>query len=876
MKHKFLTVLLVLATVLCLALGLTACGENGGNSGNGGSSGEGSPNVEQGGEEKPEHTHTFTNYVYNNDATCTEDGTETATCTNCTETDTRTVKGSKLGHTFETYISNGDATCTENGTETATCVRCTETDTRTVKGSRLGHDTVFHAGSVSCTEAGTVDFWKCQRCKKDFIDEEGTAEIEKYETDVPLGHEFTAENKCVRYDKCETEWTFTEGLTYSLNADKKSYTVTGIGTASGDIVIPYGHQGKFVTAIGEKAFEDCKALTSIQIPDSVTSIGEYAFEDCRALRSIEIPGSVTSIGEYAFEDCRALRSIEIPDSVTSIGDYVFSRCCSLTSIQIPDSVTSIGAHAFESCHGLMSITIPDSVTTIGEGAFWNCYKLLEVWNYSELNIVKRDKANGGVAAYARYVYTTDEKSKQTLTDDGCLFYEDEEVSYLIGYGKIKADLMLPQKSPSGREYEIYQYAFNYCSELTSITIPDSVTTIGSWAFSDCSGLTSIELPDSVTEIGSNAFNGCAYYEDGSHWYGGVLYIGNHLITARVTVSGTCYVRMGTKVIADSAFYDCKSLKSITIFDSVTTIGSSVLEGCSGLEHIIVIEGNEVYRSEQDCLIEIETKKLIAGCKNSKIPDSVTSIGADAFSGCSGLKSIAIPNSVTSIGVSAFYYCSGLTSIDIPGSVISIGIRAFEGCSGLKSLTIPDSVISIGEYAFFKCSGLNSVTIGSGVTSIGYRAFYNCSGLEHFVVAKGNKVYRCEQECLIETETKTLIFGCKNSKIPTSVTSIGDSAFEDCSGLASITIPNNVASIAAEAFESCSDLTSVTIGSGVTSIEYRAFYLCRRLKDIQFKGTIKEWQAIQKGNEWDRTTGEYTITCTDGTIDKKGNVTYFAQ
>ena len=740
MKRKLLTILLTLVATLCLTLGLSAC-DLFGNSDVGGSG-----NTEQEETKKPDegeerHVHDFTNYVYNNDATCTkdgtetaacscgqtdtrtksgtalghkfenyapngdatctEDGTETAKCIRCTETDTRTVKGSKLGHTFETYVSNGDATCTEDGTETAKCIRCTETDTRTVRGSKLGHDTEFHAGSVTCTEAGTFDYWRCSRCNKDLIDEEGTAEIEEYETDVPLGHEFTAENKCVRYDKCETEWKFTEGLTYSLNSDHKSYSVLGNDTMSGDIVIPYGYQGKWVTVIGQQAFYGCRDLTSVTIPDSVTSIGAKAFYDCSGLTGITIPDSVTSIGDYAFYDCRGLTSITIPDRVTSIGDYAFNYCywlksvtigngvtsigadafydCrGLTSITIPDSVTSIGDYAFRGCSGLTGITIPDSVTLIGDYAFRGCYKLFEVWNYSELNIVKGDESNGSVARYAKCVYTTDEKSKQTTSDDGCVFYEDEEASYLLGYDRVKAELLLPQKSPSGREYEIYQYAFSYCKGLTSITIPDSVTSIGDHAFDHCTELTNITIPDSVTSIGTNAFNGTAYYEDASHWYGGtrgVLYIGNHFIEADL-IWGTYYIRMGTKTIADYAFSGCHKLTSITI------------------------------------------------------PDSVTSIGADAL----------------------------------------------RKCNGLTSIEIPDSVTSIGDYAIEDCWELKSVTIGNCVTSIGEDAFYNCY----------------------------------------------------------------------------------------------------RLTDIQFKGTGEEWQAIQKNERWDHGTGKYTITCTDGTIDKEGNVTYFEQ
>ncbi len=221
-----------------------------------------------------------------------------------------------------------------------------------------------------------------------------------------------------------------------------------------------------------------------------------------------------------------------------------------------------------------------------------------------------------------------------------------------------------------------------------ITIPESVTYNGktykvtgidNYAFSDCTGLTSITIPNSVTSIGYDAFSGCT------------------------------------------------GLTSITIPNSVTSIGSSAFSGCSGLTSVSVENGNPKYDSRDNCnaIIYTSSNTLITGCENTVIPNSVTSIGGSAFSGCSGLTSITIPNSVTSIGSSAFSGCSGLTSVTIPDGVTSIGNRAFYNCSGLTSVTIPSSVTSIGVKAFSDCSGLTSVTIPNSVTSIGSSAFYNC-------------------------------------------------------------------------------------------------------------------------------------------------------
>ena len=202
-------------------------------------------------------------------------------------------------------------------------------------------------------------------------------------------------------------------------------------------------------------------------------------------------------------------------------------------------------------------------------------------------------------------------------------------------------------------------------------------------------------------------------------------------------------------------------------------------------------------------------------ESNSIIYSVTSIGDVAFWFCSGLTSVTIPNSVTSIGEEAFGYCSGLTSVTIPNNVTSIGDYAFESCSGLTSVTIGNNVTSIGVNAFSGCSGLTSVTIPNSVTSIGMGAFFQCSGLTSIVVENGNPIYNSRYGCnaIIETSSNTLLFGCKSTIIPNSVTSIMSHAFDSCSGLTSVTIPNSVTSIGLEAFTSCSGLTSIVVENG---------------------------------------------------------------
>ena len=624
-----------------------------------------------------------------------------------------------------------------------------------------------------------------------------------------------------------------------------------------------------LTSIGERAFDHCNSLISITIPDSVTTIDYCAFYTCINLTSITIPDSVTKIDEYAFNGCSSLASVTFGQNsqLISIKGDAFRSCSSLASITIPDSVASIEVRAFYGCSSLTSITIPDSVISI-DWAFDDCRSCII---YCEAAI----KPNGWQDNWNADCPVVWDYKNNDVADDGYAYTVIADVLYGIKDGVAMVAMQNNNiqciKIPTSIEYkgELYQVvsiddkAFYDCDKLMYVEIPTSVTSMGEYAFAECNKLAVIyceaaSKPDSwhdnwnanrpiVWDCKNNdvADDGYAYTVIDNVLYGikdGVAtlaaqYAGGREIEIpeNILYKGVSYK---VTAIGDEAFYYCKA-DSVVMTKNIASIGSSAFytssinslyytgttaDWCSiifkdtsanPLSHV-----NNCYINDQ----------LIAGVLI--IPNTVTAIGRYAFVHCDRLTGVVIGDGVTSIGESAFSYCRSLTSITIPDSVTSIGESAFSYCSSLTSITIPDSVTFIGHFAFDECYNLTSIIIPESVNFIGKFVFSGCESLTSI-------------------------------EIPQSVTYIDEFAFSFCESLTGIVIPDSVNRISHRAFICCSSLTSITIPDTVTSIGVEAFDDCTSLTSITFNGTVEEWNAIEKGREWNDNVPATKVVCSDG-------------
>ena len=521
-----------------------------------------------------------------------------------------------------------------------------------------------------------------------------------------------------------------------------------------------------------------------KIPDYSSSIDArfYPVGLISAIKAVVIEDGITYVGDYAFAFCNNLTSVTIGNSVTAIGSRAFDYCQLLTEVTIGNSVTSIGESAFSNCSSLTEVTIPNSVTFIESSAFESCLRLTAI--------------------------NVDSDNNTFSSENGILFNKAKTKLVQYPAGKTDTSYIIP-----GSVESVESNAFRFCQGLTSVTFPNSVTTIESWAF-EHSWLKSVNVGNSVTYIGNYAFSSCRDLTS--------VIIGNSV-----------------ESIESHTFANCHSLTGcLTIPNSVTTIGNDAFTSCSSLTEVT-------------------------------IPNSVVSIGNGAFNNCSGLTKLTIGNSVESIGDYAFGGCVSLTgTLTIPNSIKSIGRAAFNGCSSLTSVTIPSFVEFIGYLPFANCGDLMSITV-----DVANSVYCSDNGVL-FDKAKtiliqypGGKTGAYTIPNSVESIGDVSFGGCGDLTevtIPNSVASIGNQAFAGCSVLTTVNF--NAVNCGAMGYEGrwqvyaafpydCSNLTTINIGNEVKTIPDYAFYYCSGL--TEFTNYAAMPQTIGNG----AFNGENIITCT---------------
>ena len=695
---------------------------------------------------------------------------------------------------------------------------------------------------------------------------------------------------------------------------------------------------KNVRNIDDGAFCFCCSLEELKLPSGLTSIGHEAFQACQKLKSVNLPDGLSEIGVAAFEGCISLQEITIPESVCEIGYLAFAGNTSLRTVRfmgeppydfmVDDESDAIFAGDPDDVVG---IYLPKYATSwaavIDANGRWNGLRMvMEGAAPLHAHTVTFDPNGGSVSPETRSVESGaavgelptpengdlpflgwftevvggDSVSATTLVSADTTFYAhwgssggtaewqyaDDGRGGIVITGRENSigNLVIPSQIDGKDVTSIGDFAFRYCSGLTSVAMPDSVTNIGSQAFADCTNLAYVTIGKGVADLGEFSW----YYDTMgideyvfSGWSGLISITVNEdnayysskngMLLSRdgktliQGVNGDVVIPDGVTDIGGFAFLGCSGLTSVAIPNSVTNVMFgygmmgwnyfSAFSDCDNLISISVGSDNAYYSSVNGMLLSNDGKVLVQGINGNvqipdgveviedcafrgrskltsvEIPDSVTSIGYGAFELCQSLTEVTIPNAVTNIWGSAFAY-SGLTNILIPDNVESIKNGTFEGCGSLTNVVIGNGATSIGWNAFGGCDELRSLKIGGAVVDISEAAFDSCGGLMEIMVDDRNSAYQSVNGLLLTKDGKQLIKGVGGDVvIPDSVTCIHNGAFWHCSGLTSVTIGNGITAIDDWTFENCISLTNVVVGSRVISIGSGSFAYCTNLASV---------------------------------------------
>ncbi len=670
------------------------------------------------------------------------------------------------------------------------------------------------------------------------------------------------------------------GLTFRFLNNNSEAEVSGLGRATGRVVIPDKYRGIPVTRIGDHAFSGKSKLTGIVMCDGIVAVGANAFYNCASLEEVVFSSNLKEIGDKAFQSCRMLPDdLIIPDSVEKIGDNAFAYCTALKNVKLGKNLQTLGINAFAYCTELLSVQFSDGIETIGDSAFFSCKKLNTVKFGAKLQSI-------GEFAFA---------SCESLA------------AVSLGRG-VK---------------ELGQYAFAKCYGLETVELSDTVETIGEYAFYDDTALSEVNVGAGVKKIGKGAFVNTALWENSQN----DVYVGNWFVGCKSTEVSALQIKEGAVGIANSAVSGFAKLTSITLPDTVKIIGDGAFAGSkitavvigSGVEEIGVqafykcemltnaILGAYDFTNHQltdsslkvinayafmDCTrlesIEIPSSvevissyafnnaalyknasngvayagNWVVGCDAKRasgeivIEDGTVGIANYAFYKCNAVTSVRLPESVKTIGRSAFYQCTELTSVNLPSELENIEDYTFYGCGKLALPALPQTLKSIGRSAFYKCALSNAsgedtdndvLTIPDSVESIGDYAFFGCGytsynvdeagnfilskgGIDVVVLGAGVKHIGANAFNTIHT-LKRVVFG-------ENVETMGAKAFYGCDALEEVVFNDGLQTIGARAFYGCNGLERIELPSGLTTIDDYAFYRCAGLKEIVFGANVQ--------------------------------------
>lgn len=525
--------------------------------------------------------------------------------------------------------------------------------------------------------------------------------------------------------------------------------------------------------------------TKIVVESGITSIGNYSFQQyyrtvssglsSSQVTSVTLPEGITKIGDYAFCNLNVLETINIPSSVTSIGSQAFYGCKKLTSLTLPAGLQTIGTNAFYRCSGLSSISVEPNNTKYDSRN--NCNAIIETASNTIIYGCMNTIIPNTVTTIGDYAFEF--SGIESITIPGNV----QSIGQHAFYG---CDLKTVAIENGVKV--IGDAAFADCSDLLPFVIPNSVETIGSSAFSYCTSLTSINIPNSVTTIGTQAFTGCSNLMS---------------ITLPDNLQSISYT-----------FYQCSNLKSITLPATLQSI-TQAFSYCTSLDVYCYANPDNLSWSTTSSEFKpnYATKFHVAANTKAKWREKFPSANVTFIGDLENIEKLEYAvggNNSVEINVNNSDKSAVTGEIVIP-STYTDGTNSYD-------------VTTIANNAFADCSNLTSVSIPSTITSIGSGAFEGCSSLNNIVVDSNNPNYDSREGCnaIIETASNSLISGCKNTVIPSSVTSIASKAFSGCVDLSSINIPSNVTSIGESAFKGCTALTSASLPSSLTSIAKEAF------------------------------------------------------